>query len=185
MRPDGRTRVWPVLLAALWWSAASAATPAWKDLTPAQQAVIAPALKLQGVGFDQLPEARRAVLLTGADRWLAMSEQQRAVATRQLQEWQAMSPAEKRLALEKREQFRRLSPDEQQLLLKKHREFMMLPDAAKSQLRNQFDQTRNPAVGAAGMPDSAMPPALSMPPLPVLPPLSTTPSAGALTLPTH
>ena len=183
MRPETHSRVWPVVLAALWWGAASAATPAWKDLTPAQQAVIAPALKLQGLGFDQLPEARRAILLTGADRWLAMNQSQRAQATRQLQEWQAMSPAEKRLALERREQFRRMSPEEQQQLLQKQREFMLLPDATKAQLRNQFDQSRDP--GTTGMSDATLPPILSTPPLPVLPPLPTTPSTGTFTLPTH
>lgn len=140
MRPD-HLRRWASLFAfGLLAAGAVFAAPAWKQLTSAQQALIQPALISQGGDFDKLPEPRRAALVKGADRWLAMSSEQRTVATQQFQQWQQLSNAEKLSVLERRERFRKLSPEERKALLETQKQFLEMPLKQQQELQSEFQE---------------------------------------------
>lgn len=118
------------------------AGPAWRELTNIQQALIKPALLSQGGDFDKLPESRRAALIKGADRWLAMSPAQRTTATQQFQQWQQLSAGDKVAVLEMRERFRKLSPDQRKALLDTQKQFRALPLQQQKDLREEFNELR-------------------------------------------
>lgn len=148
------------LSGALLLSNAALAAPAWKQLSPQQQALITPALQSQGGNFDKLPEARRAALIKGADRWLSMSPAQRNTATQQFQQWQRLSGQEKALVLERRERFRKLSPEQRKALLDTQQQFLKMPLEQQQDLRTEFDALSVdalPAQPSFGAPASPIP----------------------------
>ena len=175
-------RVGLILASVVLSSSAALAAPAWKQLSAQQQALITPALQSQGGNFDQLPETRRAALVKGADRWLAMSPAQRNTATQQFQQWQQLSGREKTLVLERRERFRKLSPEQRKALLDTRHQFQQMPLEQQQELRNEFKDLiidglpSQPSFGTPGSPvptDGA--PALGLP--------LTAPMSGGANLP--
>ncbi len=129
-----------ILIGSLLGAGSALAAPAWKDLNSSQQALIRPALLSQGGDFDKLAEPRRAALVKGADRWLAMTPAQRTVATAQFQQWQQLTVAEKLAVLDRRDRFRKLSPDERKALLKTHKQFLETSLERQQELREQYNQ---------------------------------------------
>ncbi len=166
MRPDSMLGRCALILAGIFAGIGVAlAAPAWKQLDTRQQALILPALQSQGGDFDKLPEQRRAALVKGADRWLAMTAQQRNTATQQFQRWQLMSVAEKMAVLERRERFRKLSPDQRKALLDTQKQFVEMPLQQQQDLREQFNELQPPLDG--------------LPSQPFAPPTTTTPGSTA------
>lgn len=175
-------RVGLTLASAMLSSSVVLAAPAWKQLSAQQQALITPALLLQGGDFDKLPEPRRAALVKGADRWLAMSPAQRNTATQQFQQWQQLSSSEKTLVLERRERFRKLSPEQRKALLDTQHKFQLMPLEQQQELRSEFNE-----LPVDGLPSQ---PSFSTPGAPVsadgAPPLGlplTPPTSGGANLP--
>jgi len=117
---------------------AAYAAPAWKQLTSAQQGLIKPALLSEGGDFDRLSETRRAALIKGADRWLAMTPEQRTRATQQFQQFQQLSGPEKLAVLERRERFRKLPPEQRKALLDTQKQFLEMPLQQQQDLQDQF-----------------------------------------------
>lgn len=141
MRPNSFLRRCALVLGCSVMAASVAwAAPAWRELTNSQQALIKPALLSQGGDFDKLPESRRAALVKGADRWLAMSPAQRTTATQQFRQWQQLSAIDKVAVLEMRERFRRLSPDQRKALLDTQKQFRALPLQQQKDLRDEFKE---------------------------------------------
>jgi hypothetical protein len=140
-----------LLASVLLWSSGALAAPSWRDLSPEQQQIIAPALVSQGGDFDRLPEPRRMALAKGAERWLAMSPPQRAVATEQFRRWQQLDSAEKRVVLERRERFRKMTPAQRKALLDTQRRFEQLT-LQQDRKSTRLNSSHNPA---SRMPSSA------------------------------
>lgn len=182
MRPDALLRRLPLALA-LVCGVAFAAAPAWKDLSREQQAVIAPSLVTQGGSYDALPEARRAALALGAERWLSMSGAERVNATRQFTRWQQMSAAEKAAVIEQRSRYRRMTPAERKALLETQRQFEQLDVRQQQALRDEFNTLLPAADGLEGLPSTTPPgtPGTPQPgPTPGVSTLPNLPSSGAL-----
>lgn len=157
MRPDRPRRRWAALIGGLFAVVGVAlAAPRWNELDVRVQALLGPALQSQQTTFDQLPEARRAALVTGANRWLAMSPEQRVTATRQFQVWQQMNATERAAVLERRERFRQLPSDERRALLETRRQFDELPTSLQEQLRAEFEQLQ-PTLDGLGSPSFSAP----------------------------
>lgn len=181
MRPDIRHTLAVLLLALM--PAAFAAAPAWQNLSPEQQAVVAPTLKGGSETFDRLPDTRRQALAEGARRWLEMSPEQRLEASHQFNTWQRMDTAQRRAALDRRERFRQLPRAEQERLLRERRRFESLPRVEQERLRQSFRESlQQRGMDALNVPaDGLMPPTL--PSIPTLPPPTTTPSPMPSTTP--
>lgn len=160
MRPNSFVRRCALVLGCSVMAAGVAwAAPAWRELTNSQQALIKPALLSQGGDFDKLPESRRAALVKGADRWLAMSPEQRTTATQQFQQWQQLSVADKVAVLQMRERFRKLSPVQRKALLDTQKQFRGMPLEQQKDLRDEFNELQ-PLPQLDGLP---MQPSLSTP----------------------
>ena len=71
--------------------------PAWTELTPAQQQVLAP---LQPE-WEQLDNPRRKKWVSIADRYPTMKPAQQERLKKRMQEWAKLTPAERRAAREK------------------------------------------------------------------------------------
>ncbi len=171
MRPDSWLRRCTLILAGTLFGAGLAvAAPVWSALDAQQKALIAPALLSQGGDFDALPESRRAALVRGADRWLAMTPAQRTTATRQLQRWQGMTMAQKVAALERRERFRKMSPEQRKALLETQRQFEEMPLQQQVELRGEFEDLQpafdglpSQPFGTPTSPTPGAPPPLGLP----------------------
>ena len=98
------------------WSAVAAQTkppgkkpakPAWAELTPAQQRVLAP---LQPE-WEQLDSTRRKKWLSIADRYPTMKPAQQERLQKRMQEWASLTPEERKAA---RENYQRLKSQPRQ-----------------------------------------------------------------------
>lgn len=184
MRPDALLRRFVLVLAATVFGAAAWAAPTWNTLDARQQALIKPALQSQGGNFDQLSEARRAALVTGADRWLAMTPSQRATATQQFQQWQRLGAEQKAVVLERRERFRKLSPEQRKALLETHKQFLEMPLQQQTDLREQFKDLQPVFDGLPAQPfGTPASPSAPSSPAPLGLPVTGLPSGSATTLP--
>ena len=185
MRPNALLRrVVLALAATVFNTGAALAAPSWNTLDARQQALIKPALQSQGGDFDQLSEPRRAALVKGADRWLAMTPSQRTTATQQFQQWQRLGAEQKVAVLERRERFRKLSPEQRKALLETQKQFLEMPLQQQTDLREQFKDVQPAFDGLPSQPfGTPSSPTAPGSPAPLGLPVTGLPSSGATTVP--
>ncbi len=84
------------------------AKPAWAELTPAQQQVLAP-LKDDWQEIDTL---RRGKWVRVADRYPKMKPDEQQLLQTRMKEWATLTPEQRRIAREKYQTIKKLPPDE-------------------------------------------------------------------------
>jgi hypothetical protein len=95
------------------------AKPAWAELTPAQQQVLAP---LQ-VEWEQLDTIRRKKWVSIADRYPRMKPPEQDRLQKRMQEWAKLTPAERRAAREKYQTLRKQPPQKQDEVKRRWQEY--------------------------------------------------------------
>jgi hypothetical protein len=105
----------------------AAPRPAWSELTPAQQQVLAP---LQA-DWDQLDTTRRKKWVAIADRYPTMKPAQQQRLQKRMQEWAQLTPEERRAARERYQTLKKLPPEQRREVREKWEERQSLtPPAA-------------------------------------------------------
>jgi hypothetical protein len=89
--------------------------PAWSQLTPEQQKVLAPISK----DWDELSDARRRRLLGAAKHYPQMTPAEQERFTKRLPEWSQLSREQRRLARERYERFQHLSPRQREEIIRR------------------------------------------------------------------
>ena len=107
---------------------------AWDDLSPDEQAILAP---MQNQ-WDTLQPRRQERLLRGADRWNSMTPEQRQQAQDRFQAWNSRTPEDRAEIRNRFEQFRGLPPGQQRDLRERFRRFQNLPEDQRRALRERF-----------------------------------------------
>ena len=97
----------------------AAAKPAWSELTPAQQGVLAP---LQPE-WEQLDTVRRRKWVSIADRDPTMKPDAQQRLQKRMQEWAKLTPEERRAARERYQTLRKLPPQERKQVREKWQEY--------------------------------------------------------------
>jgi hypothetical protein len=95
------------------------ARPAWSELTPAQQQVLAP---LQGE-WEQLDTTRRRKWVSIADRYPTMKQAQQQRLLKRMQEWAQLTPDERRAARERYRALKKLPPGQRKEVREKWQEY--------------------------------------------------------------
>ena len=122
--------------------AKKAIKPAWSELTPPQQQILAP---LQGE-WDQLDATRRKKWVRIADRYATMKPDEQQRLQKRMQEWSKLTPDERRAAREKYQSLKKASPEQRKQVREKWREYEQ--------------SSAPPAAGATPAPaEAAAPPA--------------------------
>ncbi len=107
-------------------SAAKAARPLWSELSPKQQAVLAPI----AAEWDNLDTVRRKKWVTIANRYPKMQPDEQMRLQNRMQAWATLTPAERR---EARENYKTLR---------------QLPRPPRGELRQKWDQHKQAPVPA-------------------------------------
>jgi hypothetical protein len=106
---------------------AKKARPAWSELSPAQQQILAPLAK----DWEQLDSTRRKRWVALADRYPAMSAAEQERFKKRMQEWAQLTPEERALARERYQRLQKLPPKQrkqvQQQLWEEHQETVQTP----------------------------------------------------------
>ena len=82
--------------------------PAWSELTPAQQKILAP-LQADWDGFDTTRRKKWAAI---ADRYPSMTPQAQQRLQKRMTDWAKLTPAQRQAARERYLQIRKLPPDQ-------------------------------------------------------------------------
>ena len=98
--------------------AKKAPRPAWSELTPAQQQVLAP---LQA-DWEQLDTTRRKKWMAIADRYPTMKPAQQQRLQKRMQEWAQLTPEERRAARERYQTLKKLPPEQRREVKEKWQE---------------------------------------------------------------
>jgi hypothetical protein len=93
--------------------------PAWTELSPAQQQVLAP---LQG-DWDQLDTTRRKKWLAIANRYSTMKPAEQQRLQKRMQEWAQLTPEERRAARERYQSLKKLPPQQRREVREKWQEY--------------------------------------------------------------
>ena len=93
--------------------------PAWTELTPAQQQVLAP---LQGE-WDQLDTTRRKKWTAIADRYPTMKPAEQERLQKRMQEWAKLTPEERRAARERYQSLKKLPREQRREVREKWQEY--------------------------------------------------------------
>src|SRR6478735_1416502 len=80
--------------------------PAWSQLTPEQQKILAPIAE----DWDQIPDEQRRRILATAKRYPKMTSVQKERFTKRLPEWKDLTVEQRDLARERYKEFQRLPP---------------------------------------------------------------------------
>ena len=99
--------------------AKKAPKPAWTELTPAQQQVLAP---LQPE-WDQLDTVRRKKWLAIANRYPSMKPPEQERLAKRMQEWAKLSPAERKAAREKYQKLKNQPPQTRNEMKRRWQEY--------------------------------------------------------------
>ena len=99
--------------------AKKAAKPAWTELTPAQQELLAP---LQPE-WDQLDTVRRRKWVSIADRYPTMKPPQQERLKKRMQEWAKLTPDERRAAREKYQNLKKQPPQKRDEVKRRWQEY--------------------------------------------------------------
>lgn len=123
--------------------------PAWKELTPEQQGILAP---LSGE-WDKLESYRRKKWIGIAKRYPSMSPDEQARIQRRMATWVKMTPAERHAAREKYLALQKAPSEQKEAVKQRWQEYKALPDEEKTRLKNEA--LRNPTPkSTAGRPSS-------------------------------
>jgi hypothetical protein len=95
------------------------AKPAWTELTPAQQQVLAP---VQGE-WEQLDTTRRKKWVSIADRYPTMKPAEQERLQKRMHEWAKLSPAERRAAREKYQTLKKQPPQKRDEVKRRWQEY--------------------------------------------------------------
>ncbi|MCW5604263.1 MAG: DUF3106 domain-containing protein [Burkholderiales bacterium] len=93
--------------------------PAWAELTPAQQQILAPLAR----EWDSLDATRRKSWLTIASRYPKMTVQEQQRLQQRMKEWVALTPEQRRAARERYQFMRKLPPDKRKEIDRQWREY--------------------------------------------------------------
>ena len=93
--------------------------PAWVELTPAQQQVLAP---LQAE-WEQLDSPRRKKWVTIANRYPTMKPAEQERLQKRMQEWAKLTPQERRAAREKYQTLKKQPPHKRDELARRWQEY--------------------------------------------------------------
>jgi hypothetical protein len=97
----------------------AAPKPAWTELTPAQQQVLAP---LQS-DWEQLDSTRRKKWVAIANRYPTMKPAEQQRLQKRMQEWAQLTPDERRAARERYQSLKKLPPQERRQVREKWQEY--------------------------------------------------------------
>ncbi len=89
--------------------------PAWSELRPGQQRILAP---IQSE-WDALDAQRKLKWLGIIERYPKMTADERERLQRQMKEWAALTPEQRRSARDKYREFEQLGPEERQVVRQK------------------------------------------------------------------
>jgi hypothetical protein len=95
------------------------AKPAWSELTPGQQQVLAPFAP----EWDQWETVRRKKWVGIADRYSKMKPAEQQLLQKRMQEWAKLSPAERKAAREKYLTLKKLPPEQRKQVGRKWQEY--------------------------------------------------------------
>jgi hypothetical protein len=98
---------------------AAAPRPAWTELTPAQQQVLAP---LQG-DWEQLDTMRRKKWISIANRYPTMKPAEQQRLQKRMQEWAQLTPEERRAARERYQSLKKLPREQRREVKEKWQEY--------------------------------------------------------------
>ena len=99
--------------------AKKAPRPAWSELTPAQQQVLAPVQ----AEWEQLDTPRRRKWIAIADRYPTMKAAEQQRLQKRMQEWAKLSPDERRAARERYKSIKKLPPQQRKEVKEKWQEY--------------------------------------------------------------
>jgi hypothetical protein len=97
----------------------AAPKPAWTELSPAQQQVLAP---LQG-DWEQLDTTRRKKWISIANRYPTMKPAEQQRLQKRMQEWAQLTPEERRAARERYQSLKKLPPQQRREVREKWQEY--------------------------------------------------------------
>jgi len=97
----------------------AAPKPAWTELTPAQQQVLAP---LQ-TDWEQLDTTRRKKWVAIANRYATMKPADQQRLQKRMQEWAQLTPDERRAARERYQSLKKLPPQQRREVREKWQEY--------------------------------------------------------------
>ena len=97
----------------------AAPKPAWTELTPAQQQVLAP---LQS-DWEQLDSTRRKKWVAIANRYPTMKPAEQQRLQKRMQEWAQLTPEERRAARERYQSLKKLPPQQRREVREKWQEY--------------------------------------------------------------
>jgi Protein of unknown function (DUF3106) len=114
------------------------ARPNWSELSPKQQAVLAPL----AAEWDKLDTTRRKKWVTIANRYPKMKPDEQQRLQSRMQDWADLTPAQRRVAREN------------------YRSIKQLPRPQRGDVKQkwqQYQQSATPAAEATSLPDAAAP----------------------------
>lgn len=103
--------------------------PAWTDLTPAQQAALAP-LEPE---WDELETARKNKWLAIGNQFATMSSAEQQRVQKRMSEWVQLTPQQRRIARDSYTRAKKLPPNQKSVRWQQYQE---LPDEQKEKLAN-------------------------------------------------
>ncbi len=154
-------------------AAAPKKPPAWAELTPEQQQILAPL----GPDWDKLEPARKRKWIGIAKRYPKMKPDEQARVQRRMQAWAKLTPKERQDARERYKKIKNLPPDKKEGLKQKWEEYNRLPEQERRKLGST--PRKPPTAAPAGAPDA--PPAAAAPEEAPAAAGALTPSAPAAT----
>lgn len=110
---------------------AQRSSPAWSQLTPEQQRILAP---IHGE-WDKLDAPRKQKWIGVAQRYPRMTSSEQERLQRRMKEWAALSPEQRQAAREKYREFEQLPPEERQSMRAKWEKFQEAQAAKEAEKR--------------------------------------------------
>lgn len=105
-------------------ASAKSARPAWSELSPKQQAVLAPL----AADWDKLDTTRRKKWVTIANRYPRMKPDEQQRLQSRMQDWANLTPAQRRVAREKYQSLKQLPRTERGEIRRKWWQRQQAPD---------------------------------------------------------
>lgn len=133
--------------------------PSWSELTPAQQAALAP-LKAE---WDTLEAVRKQTWLEIANRFASMQPGEQQRIHERMGEWVKLTPAQRKVARENYARVQKIDKDQRSA---KWEEYQQLPEEQKQKLAAEAARKRKAGAAPGTVPPPSTPPAQPAPPAP-------------------